>query len=172
MSRHRKLISLSVILAMSAQAEAADWQLQPAAGSGGAVLTFGYGDVVSYRFECAANEVIVTETGVTKLLDVKTGSFIGDDSNAVMPAGAALMALFSGKGDPQFVPASAVKNPAGGWNLTIRLAKNDKQLKAIGKSKMMSLFTTGYTMAVAMDGAARAKWSRFMQDCTPPAELR
>ena len=74
----------------------------------------------------------------------------------------------AGKGDPQFVPAEAVKNPAGGWNLTIRLPKNDKQLKAIEKSAMMSLFTTGYTMAVQMDGAARAKWNDFMQRCNGP----
>ena len=153
------------MLAMSAQAEAAEWQLQPADGSHGVILTFGSGEAVSYRFECASNEVIVTETGVTKLLDVKTGSTIGDDANAVMPAGAAMMALFGGKGDPQFVPAVAVKNLAGGWNLTIRLPKNDKQLKAIGKSDMMSLFTTGYTMAVPMDGAARAKWNDFVQRC-------
>ncbi len=30
---------------------------------------------------------------------------------------------------------------------------------------MMSLFTTGYTMAVVMDGAARAKWNDFMRRC-------
>jgi hypothetical protein len=153
------------MLAMSSQAEAADWQLQSADGSHGVVLTVGSGEPVSYRFECASDEVIVTETGVTKLLDLKTGSTIADDANAVMPPGAAMMALFGGKGDPQFVPAEAVKNPAGGWNLTIRLPKNDKQLKAVGKSVMMSLFTTGYTMAVPMDGAARAKWNDFMQRC-------
>lgn len=165
MSGHMRPISIAIMLAMSARADAADWQLKPAEGSHGVVLTFGAGEAVSYRFECAPSEVIIMETGVTKLLDVKTGSTIGDDANATMPPGAAMMAVFGGKGDPQFVPAEAVKNPAGGWNLTIRLPKNDKQLKAVGKSEMMSLFTTGYTMAVAMDGASRATWNDFMQRC-------
>lgn len=165
MSRHVKLTGLAVLLAISTQAEAADWQLQPADGGRGVVLTFDAGEAVSYRFECAANEVIVSETGVTKLLDVKTGKIVGDDANAVMTPGAAVMALFGGKGDPQFVPAEAVKNPAGGWDLTIRLSKNDKQLKAVGKSEMMSLFTTGYTMAVPMDDVSRAQWNDFMQRC-------
>ena len=165
MSHHIKLMSLAFLLAMSVQAKAADWALQPMEDGHGDILTYSFGDAVSYRFECAASEVIVTQTGVTKLLNLKTGSTIGDDANAVMPAGAAMMALFGGKGDPKFAPAEAVKNPAGGWNLTIRLPKNDKQLKAMGKSEMMSLFTTGYTMAVPMDGTSRAKWNDFMQRC-------
>jgi hypothetical protein len=165
MSGRVKLVSFFAMLALSAQARAADWQLQAAEGSHGAVLTYGAGQPVSYRFECAPNEVIVTETGVTKLLDLKSGNPIGDDEHAVMSPGAAMMALFSGKGDPQFVPAEAVKNPAVGWNLTIRLPKNDRQLKAVDKADMISLFTTGYTQAVAMDGAARAQWKNFMQRC-------
>jgi hypothetical protein len=169
MSRYVKFISLAVILALSARADAADWQLHPAEGSRGIALTYGSGQSVSYRFECAANDVIITETGVTKLMDLKTGSPIGDGVGAVMPPGAAMMALFGGKGDPKFMPAEAVKNSANGWDLTIRLPKSDKQLKAIGKSEMMSLFTTGYTMAVAMDPAARATWTDFMQRCKSAA---
>jgi hypothetical protein len=165
MSHHVKLACFPVMLAMSAQAEAADWHIQPPDGNHGVVLTYGSGEAVSYRFECTSNEVVITETGVTELLDLRTGNTIGDDANAVMPAGSAMMALASGKGDPQFVPATAVKNPAGGWDLTIRLPKNDRQLKAMGRSNMMSLFTTGYTMAVAMDDAARARWNDFMQRC-------
>lgn len=165
MSRPVKLFSLAVMLALSARAEAADWQLQPAEGNRSLALIYGSGDPVSYQFECAANHVVVTETGVTKLMDLKTGQPIGDGSGAVMPPGSAMMALYGGKGDPEFLPAEAVKNPAGGWDLTIRLPKGHKQLKAIGKSDMMSLFTTGYTMAVPMDSAARAKWNDFMQRC-------
>jgi hypothetical protein len=169
MLRHVRVLSLAILLALSAQAEAADWQLQPAEGSRGAVLTLGGGEPGSYRFECAGNEVVITETGVTKLVDLKTGKPIGDDAQAVMPAGAAMMALFGGKGDPDFRPAEATKNPAGGWDLTMRLPRNDKQLKAIGKSDMMSLFTTGYTIAVPMDAAAKAKWNDFLQRCAAAA---
>ena len=159
------IFSLAAMLAVSAPAQSTGWQLQPQMGAHGPVLTFNAGDPISYRFECAPNDVIVTETGVTKLMDLKTGQPIGDDAQAVMPTGAAVMALFGGKGDPQFIPAEAVKNAASGWDLTIRLPKGDKQIKAIAKAEMMSLFTTGYTMAVAMDGAARAKWNDFVQRC-------
>jgi hypothetical protein len=160
-----RLLSLAPLLVASAPAQPAGWQLQPQVGGHGPVLTFNAGDPVSYRFECTPNDVIVTETGVTKLMDLKTGQTIADDVEAVMPSGAALMALFAGKGDPQFIPAEAVKNATNGWDLTIRLPRDDKQIKAVGKAEMMSLFTTGYTMAVAMDGDARAKWKRFMQSC-------
>ncbi|HEX8257744.1 MAG TPA: hypothetical protein VF589_08920 [Allosphingosinicella sp.] len=152
------------MLAVSAPAGAAEWALQPGDGGRGARLTFGLGEPVSYRFECAAGDVIVTQTGVTKLLDVKTRSQV-DDGAQVLPPGAAMMGLFGGTGEPGFMPAAAVKNPAGGWDLTIRLPGNDKRLKAVGRSEMISLFTTGYTMAVSMDAAARAIWQRFMERC-------
>ncbi|QNA84171.1 hypothetical protein G4G27_09375 [Sphingomonas sp. So64.6b] len=158
-----------MMLALAARAEAIDWQLHPAEGGRGVVLTFDAGQRVSYRFECTVNDVIVTQKGVTKLMDLKNGQTVGDDAQAVMSPGAAMMALFGGKGDPRFIPADAVKNPAGGWDLTIHLLKGDKQLTAIGKSEMMSLFTTGYTTAVVMDATARAKWSDFMQRCEAAA---
>ncbi len=159
------ILAVAIALTVPAGAQAADWRVQPPTAGHGATLTFGGGEPISYRFECAPTDVIVTETGVTKLIDLKTGTPIGDDAQAVMPEGAAMMALSSGKGNPQFIPAEAVKNPAGGWDLTIHLSKTDKQIKAVGKSEMMSLFTTGYTMAVAMDGASRATWNTFMQRC-------
>ena len=165
MSFQFKALSLGVMLVTSAGAKAADWQLQPAEADQGAALTFGAGEPVSYRFECAPTELIVTQTGVTKLVDFKTGKTVGDDAQATMPDGAAMMALFAGKGDPQFIPAKATKNPAGGWDLTIRLPKADKQIKAVSKGEMLSLFTTGYTMAVAMNPASRTKWKEFMQRC-------
>lgn len=166
MSRHVQIVGLTVMLALSASAEAMSWQLKAVEAGRGPTLTYAADQAVSYRFECVANDVVITETGVTKLMDLNTGKPIGDDSGAVMPAGAAMMALFGGKGDPKFMPAEAVKNPVRGWDLTIRLPKNDKQLKAIGKSEMMSLFTTGYTMAVAMDSSARAQWNEFLKACS------
>lgn len=159
----RRLLPL-LLLALAAPAAAAEWKLDPA--QSGPVLTYGAGEPVSYRFECGADAVIVTETGVTQLVDLGTGKPIGDDEAAQMPAGAAMMALFAGRGDPQFRPAEARKNPAGGWDLTIRLPKTDKQLKAAGKGEMLSLFTTGYTMAVAMDGEARRQWNDFLRRCS------
>lgn len=165
MSPSLNAFCIAIAIFIPASAQAANWEIHHGPDKEGAVLTFDTGNPVSYRFECTAKEVIVTETGVTKLIDLKSGQPIGDGAGAAMPEGAAIMALFGGKGDPQFIPAEATKNPKLGWDLTIRLSKTDKQLKAIGKSEMMSLFTTGYTMAVAMDSEARSKWNEFMQRC-------
>lgn len=156
---------ITAVLASALQTHGGGWTLQPAADGHGALLTLGLGEGLSYRFECAADAVIITETGVTKLLDLKTGKPIGDEAGDAMPDGAAVMALFAGKGDPQFVPAHAVHNPVKGWDLTIRLPKGDKQLKAMQKAEMMSLFTTGYTAAVEMGDDARGKWKAFVQAC-------
>lgn len=162
---HVGVLGLAAFLATSAPAQSTGWQFQPQVGINGPILTLDAGDPVSYRFECTPKDVIVTETGATKLMDLKTGQPIGDDAQAVMPTSAAMMALFGGEGDPQFVPAEAVHNAASGWDLTIRLPKDDKQIKAVGKAEVMSLFTTGYTMAVVMDGPARAKWKEFVHRC-------
>ena len=145
-----EILGIVATLAGAALVSDSGWELRPATGDHGAVLSVDAGETVTYRFECAPNDVIVTETGVTELIDLRTGNAIGDDAAAVMPAGAAMMALFGGKGDPKFMPAEAVKNPAGGWDLTIRLPKGDKQLKAIGKSEVIALFTTGITIAGEM----------------------
>ncbi|HEX5182125.1 MAG TPA: hypothetical protein VFW19_03125 [Allosphingosinicella sp.] len=166
MSRRLKIAGLALMLAVSARADAAGWELAPAAGGHGAVLTHGAGGPLSYRFECAADAVVVTETGVARLLDVRTGNKIGDDARGVMPPGAAMMALFTGKGQPDFRPAEAAKNPAGGWDLTIRLPKGDKALKAAARSDMISLFTTGETAAIQMDADAHAKWNQFLRSCS------
>lgn len=155
---------LASTLLVSVQANGADWQLQAEDGDS-PLLTYGSKEQVSYRFACTPTGVRVTATGVTKLMDFGTGAIVGDDDGAVMTPGASMMALYGGKGEPDFIPAEAVKNPAGGWDLTISLPKDHKQLKALGKSEMMSLFTSGHTMAVAMDGNARATWSDFMRRC-------
>src|SRR4051812_3587320 len=105
------LLALALAIAVSSSAEAADsagWQIHAAEGGRPLSLTYAAGEPVSYRFDCSSDAVIVTETGVTRLLDLSTGKPVGDDAQAAMPDGAAMMALFRGKGDPQFVPARAV----------------------------------------------------------------
>ena len=130
----------------------------------GLELTYALDEPASYRFECTSDAVLVTGTGVTELMDFTTGEAV-DDEAAVLPSGAAMMAIYTGKGEPKFLPAKASKNPVSGWDLTLRLPKDHKQLKALGTSQMLSLFTSGSTTAVAMDGNARATWKDFMKRC-------
>lgn len=165
MSFFAALVTLVGALASPLPPDADGWTVRPAEGDRGEVLTLISSGAVSYRFECAADAVVVTNTGVTKLLDLKTGKQIGDGPDAIMPPGTAKLAVFAGEGQPRFQSASAVRNPAGGWDLTIRLPKDDKQLKAVGKSEMMSIFTTGFTMAVTIDAKQRAIWNGFLDRC-------
>ena len=158
--------ALAATLALAAAADTGKgWQLQPADGSHGEVLTFKADGEISYRFECTANAVVVTQVGNTTLTERRNGRAIDDGPDAGMADGAATMAIFGGKGDLRFQPAEAVKNPAGGWDITIRLPKDDKQLKAIAKSERLSLFSTGYAIEVVMSSGARAKWTDFMKRC-------
>lgn len=159
------LIGLALTLsATSAHAEGSGWQIAPATDTSPLTLTYDSGGQVAYRFECLADAVAITQTGVTELMDFSTGQQV-DDAADSLPSTASMMALFSGKGDPQLQPAISSKNPAGGWDLTIELAKKDRQVRGMAKSEMMSLFTSGYTMAVAMDDDSRAIWSAFLKDC-------
>lgn len=144
---------------------AAGWTLDPAAAEHGAILGIDLGDGVTYRFECAADAMVVTQTGVTRLMDLRTGQSIDDAAAAPLPPKVAMMGLSTGDGTPNFVPASATKSAGPGWDLTIRIAKTDPQLKALGRTDMMSLFTTGNTIAVTMDSADRATWKTFLRDC-------
>lgn len=171
MSSFATILAVAGLIAAPVQAQGSGWVLRPAADGHGAALTLNEGEAVSYRFECAGDGVTITETGVTKLLDLKTGKAVGDDTGDTMPEGAAVMALFGGKGQPSFVPATAVHNPVKGWDLTIHVPKGDKQLKAMPKAEMISLFTTGYTMAVVMDAEARGQWNAFVQACPAAASL-
>jgi hypothetical protein len=119
----------------------------------------------SYIFECTPNAVAITYTGVTDLLDIRGKGKVGDAPGSVMPEGAAMMALYTGKGDPQFLPAEYKPNPVKGWDLTLRMAKNDRALKGLEKTEMLSLFTTGYTRANAVDAETRAQFTGFLARC-------
>jgi hypothetical protein len=165
MRRFCTMCAIALLAGTSLPAHAASWEIRPAEGNHGITLIFDPGKTVTYRFECTASDIVVTETGVTDLLDVKSGNRVPDTAGATMPPGSALMALFGGKGQSPMMPAEAVKNPAGGWDLSIRLTKNDKQFDAVAKGKMVSIFTTGYTMLVVMDDAAVGRWKDFTQRC-------
>lgn len=119
----------------------------------------------AYIFECNPSDVAVTYTGVTDLLNIRGNGKVGDTPGSVMPEGASVMALFTGKGDPEFLPAEYKPNPTLGWDLTLRFAKDNKALKSLEKANMLSLFTTGYTAANDIDATTRAQFSGFLARC-------
>ena len=146
-------------------ASAGSWQTVGATNGHGERLSLSIDATHSYVFECGTDAVSVTETGVTDLLDIRGNRKVGDTAGSVMPEGAAMMALYSGKGDPNLLPAAATPNPTKGWDLTLRLAKSDKALNGIPKAEMLSLFTTGFTAAVPLDSDDHAKFSAFLTRC-------
>ena len=154
-----------IAVALSAPASAADWIATGAGNGHGETLSLAIDPVHSYIFECAPDAVLITNTGITDILDLRSGGKVGDAPGSVMPDGAALMALATSSGDPKFRPAQARPNSVKGWDFTLRLAKTDPALKALEKATMLSLFTTGYTAAVDFGPAAKARYVGFMARC-------
>lgn len=155
----------SSLLLVSTPSLAGNWKIAGAGNGRGETMTLEIDPERSYIFECTSNAVAITYTGVTDLLDIRGKGKVGDAPGSVMPEGAAIMALFTGKGEPKFLPAEYKPNPRKGWDLTLRIPKKDKALKGLEKADMMSLFTTGYTAADVMDAQTRAQFTGFLARC-------
>lgn len=157
---------LVALASVATTATAAGWQVEGQPGATPYRLSFAVSENVSYAFECRPDGVLVSETGVTQLMDVQTGAKIGDEPGATISPGAAyLMLMTKPKASPDFIPAKATPNPVRGWNLSVLLPKTDKQWRALPKAQMVSLMTTGWTGAVMLDAQSRAVISGFVQGC-------
>jgi hypothetical protein len=154
--------------ALVAAATPGGWTLTPPTAASPLELTYSEGAKVVYRLTCGASDVAISQYGVTELLDVQTNTKIGDGPGASMTPGASLMALATDKGDPEFVGAVSTANPAGGWDMTVRVRKNDPTLLSLPKARMVSLFTTGFTRAVGLGKADRKLFADFIAQCRAP----
>lgn len=162
----KTIMLLSVgALSLATPAAAQNWSFVGSDDANGETMNLDLGSGRSYIFECTADAVKITYTGVTDLMDFKTGQKVGDAPGSVMPEGAAQMALYTGKGNPDFPPAEYRPNAENGWDLTLRLKKTDRALKGLEKTEMMSLFTSGYTAAVSVDAETRASFKGFLTRC-------
>jgi hypothetical protein len=151
--------------ALAAPAAAEGWRVKPAGADGPLTLDYGEGAATYYRLQCLPAELVVTQFGVTKLLDLQTNKPVADTPGATMTAGAAVMALATDKVQPNLVPAAAVANPAGGWDMTIRIRKDDAAFLSLPRAGMVSLFTTGYTRAVMVGKDDRKLLGDFVRQC-------
>lgn len=156
---------LFVLAIFSTPTLAAEWKTVGPGNGRGDTMILEIDDARSYIFECTLDAVAITYTGVTDLLNIRGEGKVGDAPGSVMPDGAALMALYTGKGEPQFLPSEYKPNEVKGWDLTLRMAKDDKALKNLQKTKMLSLFTTGYTVANTIDGNTRKQFTGFLKRC-------
>lgn len=166
MKRLITLLALATSLAATSPALAEGWELQQPTASTGIRLLYKGDEKASYLFECTESDVVLTELGVTDLMDLQTGKKVGDTPGSVMTMGASMMALSTDiRGEADFKPAEARPNAVNGWDLTIHLPKKDKSLRSMRKASMVSVFTTGYTMAVALSDPDKTAVQSFLTGC-------
>ena len=118
-----------------------------------------------YKLDCSGTEIVVTQFGVTQLLDIQQNKPVADSEGTELPPGAAFMALATDKTEPNLIPASAVRNAATGWDMTIRIPKDDPAFLSMPRAKYVSVFTTGYTRAVGFGKEDRKLVSTFVSRC-------
>jgi hypothetical protein len=159
-------ITLQLVLALLASgatgsdSAAGGWQ------AAGRVLTYSEAGAPIYVLDCTGAELAVTQYGVTQLLDVKQNQPVADRQGTSLPEGAAFMALATDKvEEPQMIAATAVRNANTGWDMTIRLRKNDPTFRSLPKAKMISLFTTGFTRMVMPSKEEKAMLAAFVSEC-------
>lgn len=160
------LTGFFLFVAVTSPAFADGWEVKEPAAAANLQLIYKGDHQTSYLFECYPTEVVLTQFGVTDLLDLQTNAKIGDTPGSAMTPGAAFMGLAtSTNGTPNFKPAEAAPNAVEGWDMTLRFDKSDKALKALAKAKMVSVFTTGYTMAVGLNDTDRQSVRSFLSRC-------
>jgi hypothetical protein len=161
------VLASALAFAATAAAEPGAWRVEGQPGGSPYRLSLdGLGPNVTYAFECRSDGVLITETGVTQLMDVQTGKKIGDDPGSSITPGAAYLALMSDpKSSPDLLPAKAAPNPVRGWDLSVVAPKTDKQWRALPRAKMMTLMTTGWTIGVQLNDEARKVIAGFVAGC-------
>ena len=126
------------------------------------------GEGVSYIFDCSGSDLLVTQTGVTELLDMKAGNNArapDTGEGRIFPEGSALMAVATDRGQPDFTLGTAKPNPTKGWDITIQLPRKDKSFQDFGRAEFVTLFTTGFTALVELGAADRKAVSNFVKEC-------
>ena len=81
-----------------------------------------------------------------------------------MPS-AAQMALITDKVNAHWVWAEAEPNPAGGWDLTIRLPLDHPGLLAFPRAKMIALVVPKGGNASAVEKSDRPRLAAFLRQC-------
>ncbi len=149
-----------MVMAVLASTVSGGWELGP-----DAQITFGGAAKPVYKLDCSGSELVATQFGVTQLVDLQRNQPVSDAEGTALPEGAALMALATDKVEPNLVTATAVRSAGAGWDMTIRLPKNDPALLSLPKADYVSLFTTGFTQAVKLTKEDRKLLAIFVSRC-------
>ena len=79
--------------------------------------------------------------------------------------GAAQLALITDTVDARWAWADAEPNPAGGWDLAVRLTLNHPGLLALPRAEMIGLVNPGGGTVVGVEKADRAGLAAFVRQC-------
>ena len=160
-------LAAALAFAGAAVAETGAWRVEGQPGAAPYRLSLdGLGPGVTYAFECRPDGVLITETGVTQLMDIRTGKKVSDEPGSTITPGAAyLMLMTAEKPEPAFMEAKATPNPVRGWDLSIVAPKSDRQWQAFPRAKMVSLMTTGWTIGVELNDVSRKLIAGFVKGC-------
>lgn len=162
------LLGLVVALAASTAVRADSiWRVTGAPGDPvfALIATINANKGATWTFQCEAETIAVMQTAVTDLMDIQTGQKVADGPGAVMAPGAAVMGLMSDKNNSGFLPALTRPNPRLGWDMMIRLPKKDRALRGLAKAKLVTVMTTGFTVAAFIEPEDRLVITGFLDRC-------
>lgn len=164
--RKSLLVGICLALGFTSGARADGWEVRQQSNTTDVRLIYNDNSQTSYLFECSPTEVILTGVGVTDLRDIQTNMKIGDMPGSTMTTAAALMALATDTNSAiDLRPADTAPNALHGWDMTLRFSKKDKALRALRKAKMVSVVTSGNTMAVFLDDSDKHSVRSFLSQC-------
>jgi hypothetical protein len=162
------LLCAASMVAGPVTAGSSAWHVEGGPGTPPFRMEFSFGPSgVTYQFECQPQTVAITETGVTELMDLKTGQKVSDAPGSTITSDASAMGLFTNKIKPQLIPSDAKLNSKKGWDLTIVLPKDDAAFRSLRKADSMSLMTSGWTGMVQLDADDRKVIAAFVDGCRP-----
>ena len=165
-----RLLSGMVLTALAglvcAAATSPSWQTGRAESGAPFAVTFADDAVTPLlSFICEPDALVATVHGQTHLRDPESGQEIGDAPGSEMTGSAAQLALITDTVNAQWAWAEAEPNPAGGWDLTIRLPLDHPGLLAFPRAKMIALVNPGGGTAAAVEKADRPRLAVFVRQC-------
>lgn len=142
------------------------WRIEEAVGGKEIRLLLPIRNAESFRFDCAPGERLkVTTTAVVGLKHFANDTPYPEGATAPVPSdGVTLVLAVSGvKQTP--TPAVAARNPAGGWDLTMDIAKADPAFVALPTADLMSVIANADTTAVMLGPPDRTVIGDFVKRC-------
>jgi len=164
------VITLVVATGAAAASDQDDiWRVAKTPDSRGFSLTYGdhTSGMPAYLFQCVdPDKILIVQYATAPLMDFNTGKNVADDTSDTLHEGVAFMRLATNVAQTNFKPATGVRSRFGrGWDIAIVVDRDDPIIAGLPSADRISLMTTGYTMAVAIEPEDRIKIRQFVDRC-------